>query len=206
MTKNTIGSVSNWILGARQGDPVAIEEIVSRYLARVANCAQSMLAADEQRIRDGQDIATDVLMKMASELSSGQHQQLRDRNDLWVLLISIVNEQVVQNRNDWQQRNGVPQELTLTDYLSHCDQDLELLLSKGNKYGSLQAILDRMDDLIALVKDQQSKEVALLKLQGYSNRDIGARLGLVAKTVDRKVSKIISRWKQYLDNQGQSNP
>ncbi|MFN9421431.1 MAG: hypothetical protein ACK56W_10620 [Pirellula sp.] len=37
-------------------------------------------------------------------------------------------------------------------------------------------------------------------MKGYSNREIGAQLGLVSKTVDRKAAKIEARWKQYLDN------
>ncbi|MCE3018538.1 MAG: helix-turn-helix transcriptional regulator [Pirellula sp.] len=89
--------------------------------------------------------------------------------------------------------------------LTSCDQDLELMLSKGNKYGSLQAILDQMEDLVAMVKDPTSKEIASLKLQGLSKREIGSRLGIVAKTVDRKMKKIVSRRTDYLDNQGTSS-
>jgi DNA-binding NarL/FixJ family response regulator len=79
------------------------------------------------------------------------------------------------------------------------------MLSKGNKYGSLQAILDQMEDLVAMVKDPTSKEIASLKLQGLSKREIGSRLGIVAKTVDRKMKKIVSRRTDYLDNQGTSS-
>jgi DNA-directed RNA polymerase specialized sigma24 family protein len=202
MTKNAIGSVSNWILGARQGDPVAIDEIVTRYFACVAKCAQSMLETNERRSACCNDIATDVLMKIARGLSSGRHRRLQNRQDLWILLISVVNEHVVKHRNNrLHLENGFPLELSITDYLSHCEQDLELLLSKGNRYSSLQEILIRFEDLIAVVTDQQSKDVAILKLQGYSNRDIGHELGIVAKTVDRKVNKIIACWKEYLDNQ-----
>jgi DNA-binding NarL/FixJ family response regulator len=56
-----------------------------------------------------------------------------------------------------------------------------------------------------MVKDPTSKEIASLKLQGLSNREIGSRLGIVAKTVDRKMKKIVSRWTDYLDNQGTSS-
>ena len=140
-------------------------------------------------------------MKIAEELSAGKHRRLCDREGLWVLLIAIVDKQVVQLREVRRRQNeSVPQELPLTEYLFNCDQDLELMLSKANRHGDLQAVLDQMDDLISLFRDKQSREIASRKLQGYSNREISAQLGLVSKTVDRKAAKIESRWKQYLDN------
>jgi DNA-directed RNA polymerase specialized sigma24 family protein len=206
MANNTIGSVSKWILGARQGDPVAIEQIVSRYFARLARSVRSMQDAQERQLKSGKDVSADILMKISRELSAGEHQELQNRNDLWVLLISIVEEYVIRRRDGRQQHDDIfPLELPLTDYLNSCDQDLELMLSKGNKYGNLQAILDQMEDLVAMVKDPKSKEIASLKLQGLSNREIGSRLGIVAKTVDRKMKKIVSRWTDYLDNQGTSS-
>jgi DNA-directed RNA polymerase specialized sigma24 family protein len=136
MANDTIGSVSKWILGARQGDPVA-----------------------------------------------------------------IVDEQVVRLREVRRQQNeNIPQELPRTEYLSKCEQDLELMLSKADRHGDLQAVLDQMDDLISMLRDKQSREIASRKLQGYANREIGDQLGLVSKTVDRKAAKIEARWKQYLDN------
>ena len=201
MANDTIGSVSRWILGARQGDPVAIDQIVSRYLARLASSARLLLRDKDRQPHDGEDIAADVLMKIAEELSAGKHRRLCDREGLWVLLIAIVDKQVVQLREVRRRQNeSVPQELPLTEYLFNCDQDLELMLSKANRHGDLQAVLDQMDDLISLFRDKQSREIASRKLQGYSNREISAQLGLVSKTVDRKAAKIESRWKQYLDN------
>jgi DNA-directed RNA polymerase specialized sigma24 family protein len=165
-----------------------------------------MLETEERKSGCSKDIATDVLMKISRDLTAGRHRQLNNRQDLWILLISIVNEHIVQHRKDRIPQGGsIPQELSITDYLSNCEQDLEFLLSKGNRYGSLQEILDRFEDLISIVKDKQSKEVAILKLQGYSNREIGSQLGIVGKTVDRKVNKIISRWKHYLDKQSHNS-
>jgi DNA-directed RNA polymerase specialized sigma24 family protein len=201
MANDTIGSVSKWILGARQGDPVAIDQIVSRYLARLATSARLLLRDKVRQPHDGEDIAADVLMQIAEELSSGKHRRLCDREGLWVLLIAIVDKQVVQLREVRRRQNeSIPQELPLTEYLFNCDQDLELMLSKANRHGDLQAVLDQMDDLISMFRDKQSREIASRKLQGYSNREIGAQLGLVSKTVDRKVAKIEARWKQYMDN------
>ena len=165
-----------------------------------------MQDSQERQLKSGKDVSADILMKISRELSAGKHQELQNRNDLWVLLISIVEEYVVRRRDSRQQDDDFcPQELSLTDYLTSCDQDLELMLSKGNKYGNLHAILDQMEDLVAMVKDPTSKEIASLKLQGLSNREIGSRLGIVAKTVDRKMKKIVSRWTDYLDNQGTSS-
>jgi len=77
---------------------------------------RSMQDVEERQLKSGKDVSADILMKISRELSAGKHQELQNRNDLWVLLISIVEEYVVRHRDSRQQDDDFcPQELSLTD-------------------------------------------------------------------------------------------
>jgi DNA-directed RNA polymerase specialized sigma24 family protein len=52
--------------------------------------------------------------------------------------------------------------------------------------------------LLGLLPYENSRSVAQLKMEGYTNEEIAAKLGCVLSTVDRKSRVIRQRWEQEL--------
>ena len=53
---------------------------------------------------------------------------------------------------------------------------------------------DECRRLLGLLKDPQLRQVAELKMEGYSNEEIAARLGTNLRAVERKLAAIRKRW------------
>jgi DNA-directed RNA polymerase specialized sigma24 family protein len=59
-------------------------------------------------------------------------------------------------------------------------------------------VADECRRLLDLLPDPELRQIALWKVEGYTNEEIAARLDCVARTVERKVSRIRLLWKHEL--------
>jgi DNA-directed RNA polymerase specialized sigma24 family protein len=48
--------------------------------------------------------------------------------------------------------------------------------------------------LMALLDDDRLREIAQCKLEGYRNKEIGERLGLACRSIERKLQRIREVW------------
>lgn len=195
----TKGSVSGWIAKMRQGDPAAIGQLVARYFQKIAQFAEGKLRRGIRVIDDGEDIAISVLHTITRNSAKGKFPDLQDRDDLWFLMIVIAQHAVIDKKRTElrRERNAAPVH-TMTDLLELYNVDLEEFLGNDNSSAKLLEIIDCWDELLKKLPDDRNREVAKLKMQGYSNREIADVLGMVPRTVDRKIRLIAQRWHNYL--------
>jgi DNA-directed RNA polymerase specialized sigma24 family protein len=52
---------------------------------------------------------------------------------------------------------------------------------------------------LALLDGEMLRDVALLRLQGYTNLEIAQRLGIAERTVRRKINRIRREWTETFD-------
>jgi DNA-directed RNA polymerase specialized sigma24 family protein len=50
--------------------------------------------------------------------------------------------------------------------------------------------------MLDALADDTLKQIATLKLEGYTNEEIAGRLGCVPRTVERKLERIREKWSQ----------
>ena len=62
--------------------------------------------------------------------------------------------------------------------------------------------VDALRNRLALLKDQEQRSVALLKLQGYSNREIADKIDSSLRTVERTLNRIRSIWEDVWSDLG----
>ena len=195
----TKGSVSGWIAKMRQGDPAAIGQLVARYFQRIAQFAESKLRRGIRVTDDGEDIAISVLHTITRNSAKGRFPDLQDRDDLWFLMIVIAQHAVIdKKRTELRRERQAAPVHTMTDLLELYNVDLEDFLGNDNSASKLLEIIDCWDELLKKLPDDRNREVAKLKMQGYSNREIAEILGMVPRTVDRKIRLIAQRWQSYL--------
>ena len=86
---------------------------------------------------------------------------------------------------------------TMTDLLENYNVNLDQFLGQEDSQSKLLEITDCWEELLKTLPDDRNRNVARLKIQGYSNREIGEMLQMVPRTVDRKVKLIAQRWLDY---------
>lgn len=201
-TANSIsdtGSISDWITRLERHETVAIEKLWHRYYDRLIGLAKLKLRSFIRRVADEEDVVQDTLNSFLMSNSNGNYAHVRDRNDLWKLLVTILdNKAKDQVKHECRQKRGSgrvrgnsllgrPGESSPAsgfDNLEHTGMDPE----------TNAIMLERVDCLLARLDDPSLRQVALLKLDGYTNDEIAESLQRTTRAIERKLQKIRALW------------
>lgn len=194
------GSVSVWIAGLQAGDLDAFESIWRRYAQLLAADVERRLSA-RSTTYNGEDVAQSVFTAIWTAAESGRLQDVRSRDELWWFLTAIARRKSIdrQRREGAQKRGGgrvYPEsvlagpgvEFTL-DHLIGDAPSPDFLAEMQEQYAALMA--DLADELLV--------RIAHARLVGYDVGEIGLRVGVSRRTVERKLRTIRGRWASYLD-------
>jgi DNA-directed RNA polymerase specialized sigma24 family protein len=193
MSDESQGSVTRCLADLREGDRDAATPLWDRYFKRVRGMIQSRLerwgrvGADA----DEEDAALSVFADLCAGVERGDFPELGDRDDLWRLLVVIASRKAADLRKrQGRLKRGGGRLLSPSgsdDPLDHqaateAPADLAALLAE-----EFEARLDALGD-------DTLRQVALLRLDGYQNDEIAARLGCARRTVIRKIGLIRTAW------------
>jgi DNA-directed RNA polymerase specialized sigma24 family protein len=93
MTSN--GSVTYWIGQLQAGEAAAAQPLFERYFAQLVRLARARLRGRPGRVRDEEDAAIDAFASFCRGAEQGKFSQLKDRNNLWRLLVVITARKVI---------------------------------------------------------------------------------------------------------------
>jgi DNA-directed RNA polymerase specialized sigma24 family protein len=76
------------------------------------------------------------------------------------------------------------------------EADLEAILGREPTPEFAAEVADECRRLLDTLKGENLCQIALLKMEGYENEEIAARLGCALRTVERRLQLIRSSWKE----------
>ena len=178
-------SITHWMSDLRRGNDAAAEKLWSAYFERMVEIAGRQLAAS-----DREDAALSAFKSFCLGLKKGKFPELRDRDNLWPLLIALTrNKSVDAIRQRTRAKRGgqmTAESLDLTTLLS--DEPTPEFLTEFGEL--LNDLLDRLDR----TGDPNLRLIALRKLDGESTEEIAERLQCARRTVERKMQVIEQVW------------
>jgi DNA-directed RNA polymerase specialized sigma24 family protein len=184
-------SVTIWIHELKQGDQLAADQICQRYWTKVAALARKRLGSLPRRAADEEDVAASVLASLCRGARGGKFPRLADRGDLWRLLVVLTAHKVCHyyERERTKKRGG--------GRMSPGDRAdaLEAVLSREPTPDAVAIFLEDCERLLNLLLDRE-RQIALRKLQGYTNREIASHLNCGLRTVERRIEIIRSVWSE----------
>jgi DNA-directed RNA polymerase specialized sigma24 family protein len=122
--------------------------------------------------------------------------RLNDRDDLWQILLMLIDRQVAQQyRKSQAQKRGSGNVRRLGD-LADADSKLRepVVPEPGPEF--VAAFNDHLSRALSRLGEERTREVALLKLEGYENREIAKRLQISLSSVERKLRVIRQAWQE----------
>jgi RNA polymerase sigma-70 factor (ECF subfamily) len=194
--------MTRWAEDLRSTDPRVRDEaarrIWERYAARLLVLVRRRL---DERVRRRSD-EEDVLQSMYESFCLGRIRdegRLLSRDDLWRLLVHITLCKVANAANrERAARRDVRRELDAPADREHDAPSPGWLLDRLNRSGPTP------DEALALEEEieewlkplpEDLRQVALWKLEGYTNREIGVMIERTERTVELKMRII----RQYLE-------
>ena len=194
-------SVTGWLQQLRDGDESAAEAIWKRFYQRLVTVAARRLGSGRTRVADGEDVALDALDSFCRRVEAGAYPNLNDRDELWRLLLTITeNKAFNQIRKEGAEKRGGGN--VRGDSVFFCDN--ESAAGGFDRFDGLDptpedaAIMEEtLGELLAQLTDGQ-RQIAVKKLEGYTNREISDDLNLSVATVERRLRQTRLRWSDAL--------
>jgi DNA-directed RNA polymerase specialized sigma24 family protein len=192
-------SVSVWLVGVKDGDGRDIQRLWDRYFERLVRLASARLPDHARRAFDEEDVALSAFRSFCDRAGRGQFPRLADRADLWRLLSTITVRKVVRSiRYQTRLKRGggdVLGESALNDGEDRpSGEGLAQFLGDDPTPEEAAEFADEYDRLFNRLGDDTLRTIAVRRLEGFSSEEIGAELGVTARTVDRKLRLIRALW------------
>ena len=187
-----VGSVSRWLLGANDADAEAARQLWERFFPQLLRVARAQLAAAKRRVMDEEDIALSVFESFWDAVQQNRFPDLTDRVGLWRLLLRMTSWKVIDHRRRFGREIG-------ESVVHPKDAESQVLaeLICGEPDPEFVAMMtEDLTELLGQLTDHQLQDIAVAKLEGYTNQEISARLGCSLSTVERRLKLIRETWRQ----------
>jgi DNA-directed RNA polymerase specialized sigma24 family protein len=192
------GSVTHWIDALRAGDAEAARQLWRRYFEELVRLVRSRLRSTAGGMADEEDAVLSAFDSLYAGMAQGRFPDLADRDDLWRLLVTIAARKALnQRRRESRQKRG----------RGHVLQASALATGPGPEADELAQVVgpEPTPEFAAMVAeecarrldglpDASLRQVAVLKMEGYRNEEIAARLGCGLRTVARRLEVIRLAW------------
>jgi RNA polymerase sigma factor (sigma-70 family) len=187
---NADGSVTRCIADLKAGESSAAERLWQSYFQRLVGLARTKLGPRGRPFADEEDVALSAFKSLCLGAVRGRFPELRDRDNLWPLLVVMTAHKATDLiKHEQRQKRG--------GGLRPDDADIEAVLSRepSPEFSAMVAencvrLLDRLEPAL--------RQIAQLRLDGYTNIEIATRLGCALRTVERRLELIRRIWNEEM--------
>jgi RNA polymerase sigma factor (sigma-70 family) len=189
------GSVTALVERLKDGDHEAARLLWQRYYPRLVALARQKLQGAAPRVADEEDAALSAFDSFCRRAEQGQFPDLKDRDGLWALLVVLTAHKAadVLRHHRREKRGGG---------IVHGDSALRPAGGDSGQGGfddlpgddptpeEAALLAEEVEALLTRLSDPGLRQVAVWKLEGYTNAEIAGRLGCSEPTVERRLAII----------------
>jgi RNA polymerase sigma factor (sigma-70 family) len=192
-------SVTYWIERLKAGDSAAVSQLWGRYYERLVQVAQRRLKSVPCRTADEEDVALSAFNSFCQRVKKGKFAQLEDQDDLWRLLVVITSRkasrQMEANHRHKRGSGRVRGESVFTvPDSSSIQAGIEAIADREPTPEFAIQMIEECQQLLERLEDDSLRELAVLKMEGYSNDEIAQKLQCSLRTVERRLRGIRAIW------------
>jgi DNA-directed RNA polymerase specialized sigma24 family protein len=198
-------AITQMIHRLKDGDESAVDQLWELYFDRLVGMARNRLNGQPRRVADEEDVTVSVFKSLWHGAVRGQFPQLTNRDDLWRLLLTITKQKVVDEirRNKALKRGGGEvrgNSIFAIVGESNGSAGFDRVVGDGPDPEFVAVLDEQLSKLMGRLRDDSLRSVAVWRMEGESNAEIAAKLGLGERSVERKLQLIRERWAQELDS------
>ena len=197
-------SVTLWLAGLRDGQSVCAQHLFHEVYDRLVRLARKRLGSQRPRWADEEDMALSAFHSFIDGAADGKFPQLADRDDLWKILVKITARKVKDylKASHRQKRGGghVRGESvferpgdTSTGGIGQAATD-----PRAETPELVMVVAEECQKLLDQLSDPNLAQIAVWKMEGYTDIEVAQRLGCATRTVERKLQRIREKWSRDL--------
>jgi DNA-directed RNA polymerase specialized sigma24 family protein len=190
-------SITQWIDRLRQGDPQATSQLWDRYYARLIQFAHRALQSACRTVADEEDVVLSAFHSFYRAVQAGRFPDLKDRDDLWRILLCLTERKAIdQRRSEKALKRGAGAVVSASCLDAEKEGEAAFEAASPEPTPELAALMaEQFEYLLGLLDDDTLRDIAILKMEGFGNEEIGRRLDCALRTVERKLAIIRAAWK-----------
>lgn len=161
---------------------------------RCAERAAPRAAADEE------DVALSAFDSFCRGAEAGRFPRLDDRDDLWHVLFVITDRKAVGlARREGRAKRGGGRVVQISAFGKGEDSNADVM---GGIPGSeacpafAAQVAEECQRLLSILSDGKLRQIAIWKMEGFTNVEISEKLSLSVPTIERKLARIRTLWQQ----------
>ena len=191
--------VTQWIGRLSDGDEAAVQVIWEQYFEKLVRLARRRMEKAPRRVADEEDVALSAMQSFCQGAKAGRFPRLHDRHDLWKLLVTITVRKVfAQMKRQKAAKRGGGAVRGESVFVRNDNPDevngLAQVLGEEPTPELACQVAETCGLMLSALEDDELRQVAMLKMEGYSNEDIAEELDCVVRTVERKLARIRQKW------------
>jgi RNA polymerase sigma factor (sigma-70 family) len=194
-----------WISGLKEGKSEATQRLWERYATQLVDLARRRLQDAPKRVADEEDIAASVFHSLCRGAAAGRLQDLKNRDDLWWLLIIITKQKVVDHiRRETAQKRGGGRTQVESGLTNNADDShsfaLDQLVSEEPTPEFALMLQEEHDHLLGLLRDDSLRQIAVFRIEGFTVSEIAEDMKVSTRSVERKLKVIRGTWSRELQS------
>ncbi len=198
-------SVSHWIAHLKDGNALAAQQLWDRYASRLVEYAHRRMKDSPKRVADEEDVAASVFQALCRGAAEGRFQNVKNRDDLWWILLAITKQKVVSHiRRETTQKRGAGwvrlQPVSNSDTDDGSGFTLDHLISNTPTPEFLVSLEEQHHRLLGLLRDDCLRQIAVFRIEGFTVPEIAVDLHLSKRSIERKLQLIRGVWSKELQS------
>jgi DNA-directed RNA polymerase specialized sigma24 family protein len=195
------GSISRWIDEVKSSNEEAAQVIWDRYFPDLVRIARRKLEGIPGGMADEEDVALSALDSFCRAAEGGRFPDLADRHDLFRLLSRITKRKAVDLiRHYLCEKDGggrVRDEAGIAADSRSGGPGLAGLAG-DDPIPEIAAILaEECQKLLDSLEDPELKELALARVDKYTNQELSERFHCSIRTIERRFDIIRQKWSEF---------
>jgi DNA-directed RNA polymerase specialized sigma24 family protein len=192
-------TITDFLNEFRGGDSNAFDELWNHFFARLVEEARGRLRHGLRlNGSDEEDVVLSALNSFHRRARRGDFPRLADRDDLWVQLVTLTYQKIVDHRRrDRALKRGGSHTVTEADLAARAGDDgvgLGAIVGREPDPAFIALVTEECRCLLDALGDDTLREVALLKMGMFTHQEIADKFGRSLSWVNRKLDLIRSIW------------
>jgi DNA-directed RNA polymerase specialized sigma24 family protein len=183
------GSVTTWIRALKAGDDKVAQNLWERYFQRMVELARYKLGNTLRKAADEEDVALSAFHSFCRAATEHRFPRLANRDDLWQLLVVLTARKAIDQRKYNSRQKRAEGATVALD-----DTALEMVIGSDPDPAFAAQVADEFRHLMNRLDDAQLRQIALRKMEGYTNDEVAAELKCTVRTVGRRLALIRDLW------------
>jgi DNA-directed RNA polymerase specialized sigma24 family protein len=192
-TVDSAASLTTWLDELKLGNQQAAEMLWQAYYPRLVRLARRKLTGAARRVADEEDVMLAAFDSFCRGVKENRFPDLASRDDLWQILVVLTARKAVdQRQRERRQKRGggrVRGE-SIFNRSAHSAGGLGEVIGREPTPEFAALVTEQVERLLLRLDGEGLRDLALLKLEGYTNSEIAERLNCGMRTIERKLSRI----------------